>query len=344
MALEVQSECTGCGARLRYSPEHSALECDRCGIRRAIEDPAGGEVGVFDFEKALADPERLRPAREIFPDGQETRCERCGARTVLAGQSGSCPYCGAPVLLEAESDDLLSPDSMSPFAIDRAQAKSAAASWARGLWFAPRSFHRKIREGDLEGVYLPYWCFNWHSRTYYGGQSGDKSPWDGEIRWTPTGGSVDFNFEDILIIATSSVPASLVSKCGPWSYHRLRPFDASYLLGFSAERYDRHLEKAFRSVRLAQTERIRLAVRADIFGERAKIEWMDIVNDSIEFRLCLLPFWIGSFSVRGRVHRVLVHGETGRVAGERPLSSRKLGAVALGLAAAAVLFFWMVLS
>jgi hypothetical protein len=64
--------------------------------------------------------------------------------------------------------------------------------------------------------------------------------------------------------------------------------------------------------------------------------------DGVTVKLALLPLWIAAFHYRGATHRFLVNGQSGRVAGEAPLSIPRIALAAAALAAlilAAVLLF-----
>ena len=51
----------------------------------------------------------------------------------------------------------------------------------------------------------------------------------------------------------------------------------------------------------------------------------------------LLPAWVGTFTYRGRIHRFVVNGQTGRLSGSRPVSPwRVLGAITVAGIAIAV--------
>jgi hypothetical protein len=43
----------------------------------------------------------------------------------------------------------------------------------------------------------------------------------------------------------------------------------------------------------------------------------------------LFPIWISSYTYRGKLYRVLVNGETGKVAGDKPFSRAKVLAAAV---------------
>ena len=48
------------------------------------------------------------------------------------------------------------------------------------------------------------------------------------------------------------------------------------------------------------------------------------------FRLALLPVWLGAYSYGGKVYQVLINGQTGKVAGDKPVDQVKVAAVIAG--------------
>ena len=53
----------------------------------------------------------------------------------------------------------------------------------------------------------------------------------------------------------------------------------------------------------------------------------------VRWKLMLLPMWSVSYQLGGKSYAVLVHGESGRVAGEAPFSGVKVGLAVLTVAA-----------
>jgi hypothetical protein len=60
------------------------------------------------------------------------------------------------------------------------------------------------------------------------------------------------------------------------------------------------------------------------------------------YRLALLPLWLGAYTYGGKLFQVIVNGQTGKVAGDKPVDQVKVAAVAA--AAFFVLLLLMVLA
>jgi hypothetical protein len=48
------------------------------------------------------------------------------------------------------------------------------------------------------------------------------------------------------------------------------------------------------------------------------------------YRLALLPVWLGAYTYGGKLFQVLINGQTGKVAGDKPVDQIKIAAVAVG--------------
>lgn len=61
------------------------------------------------------------------------------------------------------------------------------------------------------------------------------------------------------------------------------------------------------------------------------------VMDEFGQTLIWLPVWIYGYRYGERYHRVVMNGQTGKIAGERPISARKVGVAILTVMVAALL-------
>ena len=58
-----------------------------------------------------------------------------------------------------------------------------------------------------------------------------------KIRWTPRRGRVRRFFDDVLVLASSSLPKAHTDALEPWDLSGLAPYAPQYLAGFRAEAY-----------------------------------------------------------------------------------------------------------
>lgn len=339
--------CAGCGAWSRFDPGEQRLDCPYCGHATAITAPAD-PVHEQDFESWLAagGEERVRTA--------ETRgmtCLECGAETTAAEEvtATECAFCGHALVATASARRRIPPTGLLPFVVTGRQARAALRRWLRTRWFAPSALAKKARKDDpLQGIYAPYWTFDAGTVTRYRGQRGDDY-WVSQTytatvngkprtrtrqvrrtRWSPASGRVTNAFDDVLVLATDTLPRRFTKHLEPWDLPLVVSVDPRYLAGFRAETYRIGLGEGFGHAKEAMRPEIERTIRRDIGGDHQRIADMNTTYHGVAFKHLLLPIWLSSYRYRGRTFRFLVNGRTGEVQGERPYSPWKIGLAILG--------------
>lgn len=346
--------CRQCGAKVEFSPGTQALACPFCGLENAVPKP----IEVVEEEDFLAALDQASHAHDL-EDQLDVKCAACGAEIhgLGARTALSCPYCGSNIVATAKSRRLVKPKSLLPFRITREQAQAAFEKWLRGLWFAPGDLKRRaLRDGRLQGMYMPAWTYDCDATTAYTGQRGDayyvtvpvttmvrgrpsvRMVRQRRIRWSPAAGTVRNRFDDVLVLAGGSLPQHLTDPLEPWDLKSLVPYDDAYLSGFGAESYQVDLAGGFEAARAVMRPTIERTVRADIGGDEQRITSLRTRHDGVTYKHVLLPVWISAYRFGGRAFRFLVNARTGEVRGDRPWSKAKIAAavVAAVLLAAVV--------
>ncbi|ARE85116.1 primosomal protein N' (replication factor Y) - superfamily II helicase [Roseovarius mucosus] len=331
--------CVSCGADYRYDPGQNHLICDHCGDIHAIVagGPWKGGIKELDFERALRDQ---LPAQEM-EEVRSTTCTSCGAQVELGADThaAECPFCASPVVTDTGAHRHIKPRALLPFALDEATARRAMTDWLGRLWFAPNGLQDYARKGRrMEGIYVPYWTFDADTKSTYRGERGtvyyesQTIVRDGKrqtvqvpkIRWAPASGRVARFFDDVLVLASTSLPKRFTEALEPWDLAALVPYSPEYLAGFRAEGYRVELEHGFVEARVRMDAIIARDVRFDIGGDRQQIHEIDTEVSDVTFKHILLPVWLAAYKYRGKTYRFVVNGRTGRVQGERPWSAWKI--------------------
>lgn len=330
--------CEQCGSALEFRPGSDSMRCPHCGHEQALV-PGDGVIHEHDFRAGIARARR-QPSAAMVKGGHNVQCEGCGAQTVVAGQASRCPFCGAPVVLvTADLGEIFTPESLLPFKLDNRQAKDCYTKWVGSLWFAPNDLKRLASQHGMDGVYLPYWSYDSHTRTRYTGERGEyyyvtehytdsqgksQTRQVRRTRWYPASGTVEVPFDDVLVCGSQTLPNKMIESLEPWDLPELRPYDAGYLSGFIAERYKLGLEEGFTAAEARMVPKIRDAIESDIGGDTQRIGSMQIKHEDVRFKHLLLPLWISSFRYKDKAYRFIVNARTGEVAGERPWSVIKI--------------------
>jgi hypothetical protein len=132
------------------------------------------------------------------------------------------------------------------------------------------------------------------------------------------------NFDDILVIASHSLPKNYTERLEPWNLSQLVPYNDKYLGGFRSESYQVDVPTGLNEAKEKMIPIIRSTVRSDIGGDEQRITTMNTTYSDITFKHILLPIWISSYRYKGKVYRFLINGQTGEVQGERPYSALKI--------------------
>jgi hypothetical protein len=146
-----------------------------------------------------------------------------------------------------------------------------------------------------------------------------------KIRWFPASGRVARRFDDVLVVASTSLPIKLSYDLEPWNLGALKPFSPDFLAGFQAEGYTIGLKDGFAKGQAIMRQVIEADVRRDIGGDVQQISSLNTDYSDETFKHVLLPIWMAAYKYGGKSYQFMVNGQTGEVQGERPYSAWKIG-------------------
>lgn len=328
--------CPRCGGRLRFEPEIVDLRCENCGYVETVEEePAAGQEAVLDFALPTRQGQRWAEAERRFV------CQQCGAVSVLppGRKSEVCAFCGTAALLaapEAEAE-LLPPQAVIPMGLEAEAAQQRVRAWLGRGFLAPDDLAQVARGGRLNPVYAPFWSFNstltsrWRAQVQEQVNGRTQTVWrDGEetqfyTHWLQPG--------------TRALPAKLLRAVEPFDFEQAVIYKPEYLAGWPAGAYDVSLARASLDARAemieAMTARLWKRALPDRVVTDLRVTSSDFTGQT--YQLALLPLWVGNYHYRGRAYRVLVNGQSGKVAGDKPVDAVKVWLLAALVAAAAMI-------
>ena len=342
---EYRWPCEQCGAQLRYAPGQTRLICDHCGHEQDIPTEAPRSRA-----KALQELDLAKGLRDDLGSGQmvevrTTSCPNCGALVEITGATHAteCPFCATPVVLDTGTQRHIKPQAVLPFALTEAEARKAMVAWMGSLWFAPSTLLEYARKGRaMNGVYVPFWTFDADTASRYTGERGEyyyetrtvqvrvngrmetRQEQVRHTRWYSASGHVSRDFDDVLIMASRSLPERLGDELTPWDMGALVPYNPEFLAGFQAEGYTVSLSDGHGEARDRMSNVILQDVRRDIGGDEQRVHNVDTDWSDETFKHILLPIWMAAYKYNGKSYRFLVNGQTGEVQGERPWSVWKI--------------------
>jgi len=345
--------CEKCGSDLRFAPDKGQLECNHCGHVQDMSKPdtraAGKAFQELNLKQGLANDLPDAASEDV----RSTSCPSCGAVVEFSGanHAANCPYCATPVVVNTGARRSIKPQSLLPFALTESQARDALSKWLGSLWFAPNGLLEYNRRGRaMAGIYAPFWTFDAATSTRYTGARGEhyyetrtvtvnvngKSQRRTEqvqrTRWYPASGTVSRDFDDVITLASKSLPQRLGNELTPWDLSAAQAYNPDYLAGFQAEGYTISLADGWTDAQNIMARGIEMDIRRDIGGDVQRIDSVQTRYADETFKHVLLPVWTAAYKYRGKSYRFLVNGQTGEVQGERPYSAWKIGFAVLAVA------------
>lgn len=311
--------CTRCGGKLAFDPESAALACAYCG-HKVTEYQAimqGNPVAEEDFAAALP---TARAHRWELATARALQCAGCGASFTLpiATLSGECPFCGAAHIIERSSADLLQPDGVLPFTSEARTVTSIIRQWLK----------QQLRNGDVKqakvlppkAIYLPFWSFDLTGQVRWSAACEVKR--NGEVYLEKREGSVVVYLNDYIVAGGHTLSHELVRGLGPFETRAAASFTPDLIADWPAEIYQVSMADASLVAREYAYEDARKRIEQVTLAGSA---YRDLVVNgggiTIEnFKLLLLPAWVTSYRLKGRLYSVAMNGNSGQVSGERPHS------------------------
>lgn len=334
---QTQYPCGNCGANVEYAPGTTELLCPYCGARTPLR-PTGQMVHEHGFAEFARLPRK--PVATLAPN--VFTCQGCGAVTESDKLSDRCQFCGAPVVASTPGE-MVTPEAVLPFALERGQVRTALQKWVSSRWFAPGKLKKVTEAESTRSTYLPHWTFDAATVSAYSGERGEHY-WETETytengerktrqvqrtRWWPARGVVSRGFDDVLVRGTTHVSAKHLDALEPWPLPESEAYRPEYLAGHETLRYDVEPESGLETAKAEMAAVISDDCRRDIGGDEQRVNRVDTDYRDVMFKLMLLPVWVACYLHAGKTYTVLVNGRTGEVAGERPYSAAKIAAAVI---------------
>lgn len=343
--------CENCGAQLLYDASKKRMKCGHCGTEQDVPQEAG-QAPVEEHD--LVDFRHVAAARGLGAATQEYACNDCGASVLVPAQekTGQCPFCGAAgVIAKPSAEDVLTPESLVPFQVDREAATAKFAKWLSGLWFRPSDLKKQASVEEMQGVYVPFWTFDSQVASHWTAQAGHyyyvtesytayvngkpqrKTRQVRKVRWVPASGSRNDFYDDVLVCASKGLPQELVDNLKSFDTKHLQAYNPSFLAGWRCERYAIDLQGGWQIGREKMSKSQYQRCGKDVPGDTYRFLHVSNSYSATTFKHVLLPIWISAYRYSQKVFRFLVNGQTGEVVGKAPWSWVKIGLMVLLIAA-----------
>ena len=346
-----QFECKGCGAHLEFDPKTQQMACEYCGGHEVIQIEHKAIV-EHDFYSAPMSTGWDRQAITL-------KCDSCGATISSEKAAGKCAYCNSPYVKEQpQRADLIRPESLVPFKVDKPRTRQLFKDWLGKGWFTPSNLSKLSRLDLIKGVYTPFWTYdtnafsNWTAdagyyyyvtETYYATVNGKRQRRTRQVRkvrWVPANGQRSGFYNDVLVPASKGMNEELILKIYPFHLQQLVPYTPQFLSGFMAEEYGIDLRQGWGAGQQFVMSSEREKCARDVPGDTYRFLRVNTTFSDIKYKHILLPVWIAAYEYKQKTYHFLVNGQTGEVQGFKPISWLKVGAVIAAAAAAVLGLAW----
>jgi predicted RNA-binding Zn-ribbon protein involved in translation (DUF1610 family) len=323
-------KCRHCGGTISYSATEHQLTCPYCG---QTQDLTAEELGraAAEFEFTLETMERAHHG--WGEERKELVCKSCGAVVTIAPDAltSTCAFCGSNrVHARDMAGDVLRPTVLIPFVVDRERMKAQVAEWLGQGWMHPPELRQVQALRELTGIYLPFWTFDARIGADWKAEVGtprtvryrEGGEWKTRtvIDWHWRSGRVHVPVDDHLVAGTSHVSRTILRKTAPFELGALVEYEPGYLAGWQAKAYDVQLQEAWELAKEEMRDKAKQACYADTHSAHVRNFRMTAEFDDERWRYVLLPVYLASYRFEDRTFQVMVNGQTGKVAGQKPVA------------------------
>ena len=330
MASLQEYKCPGCGGAIEFDSASQQMVCPYCGTSYEVET-----LKAYDEELKKERPSEMTWEFQTNgewngeQDGMKSYiCNSCGGEIIgdATIAATSCPYCDNPVVMMEQFSNMLRPDYVIPFKLDKKAAKAALNAHLSGKRLLPKVFKAQNHIDEIKGVYVPFWLFNADadaSIRYKGTKSRTWS--DRDYNYTETShyhivreGGV--GFDQIPVDGSSKMPDDLMESIEPYDYKDLKDFQTAYLAGYLADKYDVGSEESIGRA----NQRVEQSTVAAFAGTVSGYSTLTPEYSSIRLangtaKYAMLPVWLLNTTWKGQKFTFAMNGQTGKLVGDLPL-------------------------
>ena len=340
MAETIQYKCPCCGGRLEFDSGLQKMKCPYCDTTFDVETLEGYDDALKQDAK---DDMHWDAAQQPWDDVQMGvyTCKSCGGELVCDESTAAtaCPFCGNPIVLTGRLSGDLKPDYVIPFKLDKKAAEAALRNHMKGKRLLPNLFRSENRISEVKGVYVPFWLFDGkaegnityeatRTRVY---RSGDYEVTETDHFHVYRAGSL--SFERIPVDAASKMPDDHMDSIEPYDYSGLKEFSTAYLPGFLADKFDITVEQSRERADGRCENTLSAALRDTVKGyDFCHLNGGDISLKRGKVHYALLPVWILNTRWNDKDFLFAMNGQTGKLAGELPVSNGKFWALFFAIA------------
>jgi hypothetical protein len=237
------------------------------------------------------------------------------------------------------------PEFVIGFAVTPAQALEKFRQWiADNAWYRPGDLRLAQIAEKQRGVYLPFWSFSalagsqwqagigeyWYKTETYtvrvNNRSETRTRRVQHTEWWNLRGQHHRYVSGYLVSASRGLPQQAADSVNPFHLAGLKRYDPRFLAGWLCEEYSLERDDAWQRSEAEFRRRIAQAVSEFLPGDTHRDLRVDTQFSQVNSDLILLPIYLLSYRHQNKIYRFLVNGQTGGVAGDKPVSWQRITA------------------
>ena len=347
--IVMEYKCPCCNAGLVFGEDVQQLTCAYCentfdieAVKAYQDSQATRNQEAFTWEavKKQEWSEAEQQAMRLF------QCPSCGGEILTDENTAAtfCPYCDNPTILPGRLSGGLKPDAVIPFQTGKEDAKTAFLQLCKGKPLLPKEFTAQQRVERITGLYVPFWLYDCDAKfdgTYKATRIHRWS--DSRYHYVKTdhfllrrGASA--SFAGIPMDGSRKMDDTFMESIEPYDYDQLKEFDAAYLSGYLADKYDVPSEQGRDRIQQRVTQSVEDQLQASLVGYATALPaGKSLSIDHSRARYVLLPVWLLNTRYGDKLYTFAMNGQTGQMTGSFPICPKRSAAWFGGICAGVTL-------
>lgn len=299
-------KCKNCGGNTVYAPERGKMYCPHC--------------EGMDSEEQIG-------------DNSLVQCVNCGAPLQLSEYTSACrcEHCGTYLIFDERISEPFKPRLILPFHVSRKMAVEQLEREFTNRLFAPSDFMSVKSLEKMEGIYVPFWLYDYDVDYDFAGEGTRIRTWtSGDMEYTETSyyeviRKMDADFEQVPVDASYVMADGVMDLMEPYDYQGLMDFSPKYMSGFVSERYNQQADELAARAEDKVKEASENLMQGSISGYTTMRTYhRNLTLQQKDSCYALMPVWQYVYRYKDKTYLYHVNGQTGKVVGATPVSRAKV--------------------
>lgn len=299
-------KCKNCGGNVVYEPGRGRMYCPHCESEDSEEKIQGGTLA---------------------------QCVNCGAPLEVQDYTSAsrCGHCGSYIVFNERVEGVYEPHLLLPFYINKKAAVEALHREFSRRLFTPSDFLSAKSLEKMEGIYVPFWLYDYKACYDYTGEGVRVRTWtSGNTEYTERSyfevvRKMELDFDRVPVDASYAMEDGIMDLMEPYDYGQLQGFDPKYMSGFYGEVYNQEASQLEDRAREKSRSAAEELMQESLHGYTTiKPLHRNLDLRGTGTRYALMPVWQYLYRYKGEVYQYHVNGQTGKVIGTTPVSMGKV--------------------